>query len=308
MSSQRFDLDRLVEVGVRTIRTRQQQIKMDILADPGAALEVGKIGARQKKLLTVDLVAERNTSANIRKGLSKAYNIKILGEESLSNPNEDLSDHDGLVVLLDMVDGTDLLERGLSNWCSAMVFYYPPERRILAALVGLPDFAIFYARDDREGAFRINTPRKDGLAPQRLRGPSTVRTLGKASLAFYGQQLSHLMPLLGKGGFFTRIAGKLTGRPAMRIYSLAGNPMMIRVVDGHHRIDAVFELQGQYPHDVVPGAYIAEKAGAVFQTLRGSPSALCDALLRPADPKSKFKYVVASTASLAKELRNCLGQ
>ncbi|TDA25606.1 MAG: hypothetical protein DSO00_08510, partial [Archaeoglobi archaeon] len=51
-----------------------------------------------------------------------------------------------------------------------------------------------------------------------------------------------------------------------RIYNLAGNPVMVKLVD--HRIkdargiDAVIEIKGQKPHDMAPGAYIALKGGA----------------------------------------------
>lgn len=35
-------------------------------------------------------------------------------------------------------------------------------------------------------------------------------------------------------------------------------------------VDAVFELSGQLPHDVIP-AYIAGRAGAVITDLKGEP-------------------------------------
>jgi fructose-1,6-bisphosphatase/inositol monophosphatase family enzyme len=58
----------------------------------------------------------------------------------------------------------------------------------------------------------------------------------------------------------------------MRIYNLGGNPMMLKVAE--RTIDAVFEVVGQHPHDVVPGAYIARQAGAIVKDLQGNDLAL----------------------------------
>jgi fructose-1,6-bisphosphatase/inositol monophosphatase family enzyme len=88
---------------------------------------------------------------------------------------------------------------------------------------------------------------------------------------------------------------------------MAGIPMMLRLID--HRvkeargIDAVLELKGQKPHDFVPGAYIAHKAGAVIKTATGRPVswAFMETLLL--HPSSKtIKYVITCTEQLSEAL------
>jgi fructose-1,6-bisphosphatase/inositol monophosphatase family enzyme len=89
-----------------------------------------EISGTGKTLLTVDLVAERDAERELRDNLHlEPDHLVFLGEEQLSIRQEDLTKEEKLVVLVDMVDGTDLLERGLSNWCSAMVFFDPQGKR-----------------------------------------------------------------------------------------------------------------------------------------------------------------------------------
>ena len=142
-----FDLDVIIKAAMHAIQTVQQQIHEDIANDPVSAFETLAIGTRGKPLLAIDLVAERNAARELRRLLPN-YPLLVLGEESLRDDDLDLTAEQRLVILLDMIDGTDLLERGLSNWCSAIVFYYPPQRQILAAFVGLPHDAIYFATND----------------------------------------------------------------------------------------------------------------------------------------------------------------
>jgi hypothetical protein len=103
-----------------------------------------------------------------------------------------------------------------------------------------------------------------------------------------------------------------------RIYTLAGIPMIVKLID--HRIknakniDVVFDLRGQQPHDVVPGAYLAIKAKATMRKLwvdsdtkegKYADMTLEDleqSLMRPAASSSKLSYVIASTKELADEI------
>ena len=95
--------------------------------------------------------------------------------------------------------------------------------------------------------------------------------------------------------------------PKTRIYNLAGMPMMMKMFDsgdGLRRIDAVFDVCGQQPHDMVAGAYIAAKGGATLFDLHGKPINIEQSLLRPA--KERVRYVLAATRPLAEELCSCL--
>ena len=72
--------------------------------------------------------------------------------------------------------------------------------------------------------------------------------------------------------------------------NLGGNPMMVKVADGN--LHAVFELLGQKPHDVVPGAFIARAAGAVVRDLKGEDLNLANTLMTP--NMGQMKYIIAA--------------
>ncbi len=97
-----------------------------------------------------------------------------------------------------------------------------------------------------------------------------------------------------------------------RIYTLNGIPMVIKLIDYRvkeiRKIDVVFNLTGQRPHDVVAGVYLAIKSGAVVRNLETQKDMtiedLEDKLVKPA--KSKLKYIVASNRKLAEEIEPLL--
>src|SRR5258708_4355929 len=92
--------------------------------------------------------------------------------------------------------------------------------------------------------------------------------------------------------------------PKVRIYNLAGNPMMMKLLEGH--VDAVVEISGQKCHDVVPGFIIALRAGAVLKDMANRTITEEEIASRMRDPKSKFKYVLACSEQLARDLVDLL--
>jgi hypothetical protein len=114
--------------------------------------------------------------------------------------------------------------------------------------------------------------------------------------------------------------------PAFRIYNLAGIPMLVKLTDHQVKnaknIDVVFDIHGQNPHDVVPGAYLAKKAGATVRQfiieedkvtkekkVRAediSYATLEESLIQPAAPTSRLKYFVTSTKELADQIEPLL--
>lgn len=273
-----FDLDLITNAAIQTIRKTQNYIRDSIIADSVSAFEPLMIGRREKPLLTIDLVAERNTAHDLRKKL-RPYQLLAIGEESLRDETLDLSAEKKLVVLMDMVDGTDLLERGLSNWCSAMVFYFPPQRRIIASFIGMPEDSVYYATENSRSCRHLFHGREKLVE---ISGPSNVKSINSAALAFYGQKAANFLSVANHRGFISALQGLNKNSSSTRIYNLAGNPMMMKLIDGHSKIDAVFDIKGQAPHDVVPGAYIAQKANAFFCDLEGKAVDLSNILIRPA--------------------------
>lgn len=301
------------------LRNTSEAIEHHITHCPEEAFKDITRSGIKKAMLSIDSYAELIFRDDLFKRLP-AYTeyLKIIGEESLSNPQLDLSAEHKHVALVDIVDGTDLLERRLSNWCSAVIIYSPTKKLIVASFVLRPDDGlIYYARHDREGAYKcylddLKQETKAERLPLRklpVDGPSYITTISDASVAFYGQKLNNFLSIASSKKFISYIkkatqnaARKKLPKPKTRIYNLAGNPMMIRMIDGQKKIDAVFDLEGQAPHDVAPGAYIAQKAGAFFCDIEGRPINLEEILLRPA--KSRIKYFLTSTPELSEELRS----
>ena len=71
---------------------------------------------QKKRLLAVDLKAQQTGEDVLKKELENTPPT-LRGEESSL---ESIGEVD-IAALLDMLDGTDLLQRDLGNWCSALV-------------------------------------------------------------------------------------------------------------------------------------------------------------------------------------------
>lgn len=232
--------------------------------------------------------------------------IEILGEEAGDYPDS-LEGHPKVIAIIDPIDGTDLFARGFSNWCCSMVFFDPRSKSILAAVVGHSSGEIYYASD--EGAFKQTLSGEE----ERLQvNPNAKLALANASLCFYGQKPKNFLTLADNQTFLgllktfeRRMKGKgnkVKGEKlGFRLYNFAGNPMMAKIPDG--TVDAVIELSGQFVHDVVPGAYIATRAGAVFVGLDGAPINLENSLL---NPNRKLTYILAGSKFLAKEIMKAI--
>lgn len=223
--------------------------------DPENALERVVVGDRSKPALRIDVYAEQFfRQAFARYKRRRFAKVRIWGEESLENTELDLSSEGDAIVIVDAVDGTDLLERDLGNWCSAAVLFDPSRvagNKILGAFVALPSDEVYFAVADKEGVFV-----KHGAAkPISVRGPSAIRNLEMASIYFYGQKVGSFcsVPRSNLYRFFERLEkqskeSKRKDVVGIRIYNLGGNPLMVRLVD--HRvplargIDAVFDLRG----------------------------------------------------------------
>jgi hypothetical protein len=337
-----LDLGLLTEAAIEAIHNTQELVLRKIISDPIASLEAQK-GPTGKGKLAIDTLAELTAVDTLRTALGLDPDdddtLFYLGEERLAPDNRrkpfNLTDERRLVVLADMVDGTDLLERGLWNWCSAMVFFAPQEQatqKVIAAFVGIPGDGIYYATcaSDKpmKRRFGLKDPKK--MKDVELGKVSTVATLSRANVCFYGQKMSSLNAIR-KTRFFEVLEKlqtdfKRTRRRKLsaRIYNLAGIPMMIKMIDGRNglrKIDAVFEVSGQWPHDVVAGAYIAGKGGACLHPLdnaadfdnvnssvarRNAVIYLEESLLHPDDENFKLRYVLAATESLSRELMEIL--
>jgi len=234
--------------------------------------------------------------------------IMVYGEEARSTPKS-LVHTRPTVAVVDALDGTDLVARGFSNWCCALAFIYPREQKILATVVGHISGDIYYASD--KGAFKrtYSLTRKLGSETRLKRNSDEDLKLEEASICFYGQKPGNFLVVandaIGLREKLQQFSDRIKGGESLpiRIYNFAGNPMMVKTSE--RTVDAVFELTGQKAHDVVPGAYIATKAGAVFTDLEGKPIDPAAALL---NPNERLTYILAATQSLAAELKDALAK
>jgi len=147
-----------------------------------------------------------------------------------------------------------------------------------------------------------------------LEGPETrrieKRTLDRElpeetaqiAICFYAQKHKHFASIPSGLSAWVK---KTIARDRLRIYNLAGNPMMVRLANGEH-IHAVFEHLGQYPHDAAPGAFIGLKAGAHLLDITGHKISVEDLAKLLLKPCAKLKYVLSCNEELARQLAGAL--
>jgi hypothetical protein len=319
----KIDADFHCQQGIKATRAALHAALIYVAADPEEAFKKEEIDG--KLALVVDHVAERQFKTAL---WGKCNYVYALGEESLGKTGEhipvlNLREKEGVVALVDMIDGTDLLERGMSNWCSAGCLFQPtaaPGSRILGSFVGIPSGEIYYSSSTMDEV-RIKPSARTPDVP--TRGCSSVVSLANASVCFYGQKAEKLDSIFGPrnehdvcSNALLKLVQSWGSTSEFRIYNLAGIPMILKLID--HRIknarniDAVFELSGQVAHDVVPGAFLALKAKATVRRLwrdeltqesRWAALTLEDleeALMLPT--QSRLQYVITATSELADEL------
>jgi fructose-1,6-bisphosphatase/inositol monophosphatase family enzyme len=239
--------------------------------------------------------------------------IEFYGEETLGNRPIDLTGQEGTCVLVDALDGSDLYERNLGNWCSAATFFTPtnsPGQRIRAAIVGLPDGSTYFATDDSDS---VSVYRRPKGREEKVRGMSRVQDIENASICFYGQKVGNFVcsskvpmwsRLLAREKTKTALRGKSRKKSIrFRLYNLAGIPMIVKMIDkvaeNGAGIDAVVDFMGQKAHDIVPGAFFARKVGAEVTDLAGNRitiNRLEELLLRP--NTESLRYIIASSKKL----------
>jgi fructose-1,6-bisphosphatase/inositol monophosphatase family enzyme len=298
-------------------RTVNREMRHLMTQSRGRAFERVHMPRQRKSGLRIDLFAEDL----FRKEIAKRYgrNVSVLGEESLTWA-ESLAENP-IVVLLDVLDGSDLLELEIGEYCTAATAFNasdPGLVTILGSVVRLANGRVYAACDEWPDVFvaQDSGPTSRKLAWRPVSGPSQVRRLKESTVSVYAQKPEWFCPLTYSKRFIARVK-EFANDPdsEFRIHTLGGNPIMAMLSDrqGHHGrgFDAVFEVHGQPPHDVVPGVYIAKRAGARFYEFgRGGQettiSELAEHLLEP--QKYALRYVLAGTEALGRELLGLLDE
>jgi len=318
-----------IEAAVEALKLTRKRVE-ELLEEEQEHVIITAPDGTPKDMLLADKIAEKVCAKFLIDRFPDG--ICVLGEESLWQLPQDLDltkshveRHGGeptvvegpetkITAIVDMVDGSDLVERNLGNWCSAMVFFQPGRNpKILFSLVQNADGTIYGA--DEKGTFLLKSESAKGSPLQELGGPETrklrAQTIGKSvpqetaqiAICFYAQKYQHFATIPSGLPIWVKNSG---AKQRLRIYNLAGNPMMVRLANGEH-IHGVFEHVGQFPHDAVPGAYIGIRAGAELLDMAGNKITaddLAKALLKPSG--SKIRYVLASSSELAVQLAGAL--
>jgi fructose-1,6-bisphosphatase/inositol monophosphatase family enzyme len=292
---------------VEDARKKIHAALLDLDARPDSAgAQFSKVYREDKAALSIDIWAEDMCRDRFAAKFSK--DVQVVGEETLSSFTA--WGPERYCILVDMVDGTDLVEMNLGLWCSAVVIYDLHAKSIIGSVVGLPTGETYYAEASRDGAWvRVAGEEYE------VDGTSGVQNLGAARIAYYGQKPKNFASLATNTHFTTRLEELGRKDDGFRIYNFAGNPMMVKLCNRHktlvgrtitNDIDVVFDLLGQQLHDVVPGAFIAMRGGAHLMDLEGQSitvEALGEALH---NPKNCLSYVLAASPELGSALVNAL--
>lgn len=283
----------IVEDCITELQQIQQDVRDAAWRDPRHAFEPIYLAHERKHAAVIDIFAEwRAIEALLRR--LRSLRPLILGEESLHYGFKSLASHTGVVVLLDALDGTRLLEHGWSDWCSAVTVMRPSTAELICSVVLFPSGVAYFATDRGAGKCRRGP---SGREFARVSGPSDVASCHDATVAFYGYRRRRFAAL-------QQSVARLVARPSgadPQMFVVGGNPALVHVIDGHRRVDAVIEPIGQAPHDMLAGAHICRQAGATVMELDGTVLDLEGLLWR--GPTARVKYVAAGTAALASELR-----
>lgn len=329
MSGENYDPKTLVDIGVSIVRQVRKNIMLTLRDDMRRVSSLTKVTTiigddieNKKSALDIDRYAE---SLCINEFAAKCQEtLFVLGEESLTRFSEsddirDFNEHAQRCVLVDMIDGTDLLEMNIPLWCSAVVIFDPYIPKILGAIVGQASGELYFASCDDDCAYVSRTPNDDiNIFPQKskLKGPSIITELNKATISFYGQKAKNLLSVGQVLKFRNKLEHIQSQKDAdFRVLTIAGNPFMVKLVDREKTkkgaivsrgIDVVFDINGQHLHDVVPGLFIALKSGAFALDLEGNQityESLAKLLITPG---KKMKYILSATEQLGRELLHVL--
>jgi fructose-1,6-bisphosphatase/inositol monophosphatase family enzyme len=301
-----------VLTGVKIVRELHEMLRRE--TSRGEALRLRKIVVGDKKALLVDIEAENLCRREFEREFRG--NIFVLGEESLDTYKEVLRE-EYVFALVDMLDGTDLFEMNIPLWCSAMVLLDPKVPEIIGAVVGNANGDIYFATAGEKATYVQRTRETGGdggSLMEKCKGPSDVESLADARIAFYGQKAGNMLSVIEHKHLSGKL-GTLKEQP-FRIYNFAGNPVMLKLVDREFAegevigsgFDAVFDLEGQKLHDMLPGAWLAMQAGAYLCDLNGNELTDKELAQRLLTPNETLAYVLASTKKLADELVSVLQQ
>jgi hypothetical protein len=246
----------------------------------------------------------------------------IFGDESPSELDRRLRDHpNATFARVDALDGRDLFQRKIGNWCCASSFFVKHSalgERIKAVAVGVPNgggVKIFSAVQGEAG-IRVTAARSKTDRPIVFKGqhssPWGRDTIQDSVICCVGQKRDSFLSLCDSN--LVSEVGKWSESEGnrFRIYNLGGMPMIMRLLEGRREhakgyeasgVDAVFGVYGSKSYDVVPGVYLAQRFGATVlnhDKSRVRIDQLEEMLLNPTE--KGIQYVIAGKQTLAENI------
>ncbi len=258
-------------------------IRQQVWENPARCFEEIQMDSQAKSATILDVVAESNLCAALREALH-GLNPLLLSEESLREART--SPHDGVAVLVDALDGTTLIQHGWDSWCAAATVWHPSSGAILAAFVAEANGTCHYATSNECGKAIRHRGR---LITRSWTARGANSHGGAEAIAFYGYRRNR----------FDFVGSSLPPNEGS-VFTIGGNPALVRMVDGFRRVDAVVEPIGQFPHDIVPGLYLCQRAGVTLIDASGRD--LRPESLLAGELHRKIPFVAAWDPELAKRL------
>jgi hypothetical protein len=194
-------------------------------------------GEHKKPMAWVDALAEDTFARKLHETFPRDK-VLVLGEESLElEPN--LETEQRICILVDMVDGTDLLERDFGNWCSAVVVY-SPGRTIEAAYVAVRSSTrntLYYSvSSEFPQKCHYDADQRKFVDASGVSGPTAAIQLEDAVVCAYAQKAFAVLNLYGMDSSSLKdwlertkrtnsdMKRTAAGELGFRFYNLAGNP------------------------------------------------------------------------------------
>ncbi|MFT5470050.1 MAG: myo-inositol-1(or 4)-monophosphatase [Verrucomicrobiales bacterium] len=256
----------------------------------------------------IDQETEQLIIDSIKKKFSKLRDVnrftifsEELGVSHYCKNEEEAESKSDLVIFIDPIDGTEFIESLQGGWCLLAV-YSLRERRVIAAVAGDIFLNRLYWASEGEPAECLDFVthswfKLDG-------GPNPSKTVAGSRVNFLTTKVERYLAVAGKEKLLNAIR-----KDGGRINLAWGSNMLIQVAAGY--ADAAVEfLKGFAAYDILPGLYLAERAGLTVLDLDGNPvrsdqldvPEILAAYEKDSQSPLRTRFVAAKRPELAEEI------
>jgi len=223
----------------------------------------------------IDLMVEQLISSELMKS---GLNFILVSEDS---PLNLFGSSPQYIIILDPIDGTDLIVRGLHGAISSLfVMRHNTNEPVCAVILDIATNQVYFAANSIEGAYCNN----------KKITPANTELLSHSLVSIYAPKPERLLSLCRYKEFIKKV---------YRIHNYGGALALAQLANG--QIDAVVEMiKGFRNIDFAAGFYIAERAGAYIRDLEDKPISI------DLDKDKRQKFIAASTRCLYEEIKKSI--